>query len=147
MDERQKSDNARARGQACMDKWGVFITEADFLELQHFLGQRFLSANERLRVDEIIDWVEKRARTFRTKSKGVSGGVDWPDDRVAYYIRTLTGLDGDHAKVLNGVGWDAFDSPAGHWCAAMLKIDREAAIRVGRTMVGHYQGQIEGWRK
>ena len=148
MSEQKASDAVREHGRQCRETWGLFIPEADLILLDHYINQKFLSKPERAEVISIVDWTNRRASKKRAKAnRSTIVGVDWTEEKVASYIQALTGLDQDHARLLNARGWGATDSPAGHWCAAMLKIDRAAAIKIGRGIVGKYQGQLEGSRK
>jgi len=145
MSEEKASDAVRELGRKCRETWGLFISEGDLIALDHLLNQRFLSKPERDEVISIVDWTNRRASKKRAKAnRSPESGVDWPEERVASYIQQLTALDQDNAKKLNHVGWNAVESPTGHWCAAMLRIDRAAAIKIGRGIVGKYQKQIEG---
>lgn len=87
--------------------------------------------------DAIQSTKNKNSRTLLRALRS-AGGVDWTDDEVAEAIRLLTLRDADHAAVENKVGWNKPDSPLGHWCFAVLESNRDAALKLGRTLVGKY---------
>lgn len=81
---------------------------------------------------------QKHVGMLATAKNQERPGVDWPDADVEAALRLLTGRDGDRASIENDLGWSKADSPSGHWAYAMLDIDRELAIKVGRWIVGKY---------
>lgn len=51
----------------------------------------------------------------------------------------MTDLDRDERRFRNKAGrWDIVHGPKGQWAVAMLPVDRDLALRVARTIVGHY---------
>ena len=88
---------------------------------------------------DLVQQTEAKSRTMLRRARTEENpGVDWPEIEVIDAIRRLTGLDSDRATIDNGEGWNKPDSPTGHWCAAILDIDQQAAVKVARWLVGKY---------
>lgn len=102
-----------------------------------------LGINELIALEEAIrDTRNKSSAMFDKIRRLKDKAVDWPEADVVDAIERLTLQDGDHASIDNDRGWNKPDSPSGHWAYAMLQRghapSREAAVRLGRVLVGKY---------
>lgn len=91
--------------------------------------------------DNLDDYAKstiQRAAAMRRRAEKAKGGVDWPDDLVVEAVVLMCRRDEDNAEFANQVGWDIVHSAPGHWCNAMWDEDRDLAIRLARTFIGHY---------
>lgn len=138
-----ETDAAKAKGQATIDKWGMFtVRKATLMKL--LAKEDILTTDERKKIERIVRDTDRKAAKFIQDAIDMKRPmVDWSEGRVVDAIHTLTGRDLDRATLANNIGWSAADSSWGHWCAAMLKTDRELAIKVARTIVGPYEKQLE----
>lgn len=133
-------EEIRAEAREMLDTWGAFV--ADKKRVRALVAiERPLTTHEGRQLSAVIR--KTKLKLIQMDALQVSGGVDWPDHHVAHVIRTMTRLDGDRAEELNHLGWGQEASAKGHYCNAMLKIDRARAIAVGRLIVGHYRAQTE----
>lgn len=84
----------------------------------------------------------KIARTARGVE--IKPGVDWPEDIVIRAVELLTLWDADGAEEANSIGWNAWQSPTGHWCYGAMQDPRyrDRAILIARQIVGGYVGQL-----
>jgi hypothetical protein len=133
---------AKAAGQACMDKWGTLVHRK--ATLADLVAKDLLAYAQVRLIHSLVSETERKAAALTRKAAGVRDDdcVNWTDNVVERAVRHMTGLDSDHAQDPNEVGWGPQHSPTGHWCVAMLKTDRDAALRTARTIVGHYRGQL-----
>jgi hypothetical protein len=129
---------AKEAARATADEWGKFTTNhARVIEL---LGTDEILPDEIVELKKAVGQTKKRAE--KRKAAPVKPSlVDLPDDAVVTAIRRLTRLDGDHAALRNDEGWSASDSAAGHWCHAMLTVDRDLAIAHARPILHRYMGK------
>ncbi len=134
------AEEIRSKAQAMLDTWGAFTADKKRVRALVDMG-RPLTTNEGRQLSALIR--KTKLKVIKMNAERVGGGVDWPDHHVAHVIRTMTRLDGDRAEELNHLGWGQEASAKGHYCNAMLKIDRDRAIAVGRLIVGHYRAQTE----
>lgn len=134
------AEEIRSEAQQMLDVWGAFT--ADKKRVRALVAiERPLTNHEGRQLSALIR--KTKIKLIEMDALKVEGGVDWPDSHVEHVIRTMTRLDGDRAEALNGLGWGPEVSSKGHWCAAMLGIDRDRAIAVGRLIVEHYRNQSE----
>ncbi|SDG83924.1 hypothetical protein [Pelagibacterium luteolum] len=127
----------------CERKWGEFCVRKSALRsllAQHDDPDRDgLTHPQVMLLKDLVQQTEAKSREMlRRAQREYNPGVDWPEIEVIEAIKKLTGRDSDRATIDNGIGWNKPDSPTGHWCAAMLDIDRAAAVKVGRWLVGKY---------
>ncbi|MBJ3784507.1 hypothetical protein [Devosia sediminis] len=133
-------EEIRTEAQDMLDTWGAFT--ADKKKVRGLVAiERPLTVNEGRQLSALIR--KTKIKLIKMDALKVEGGVDWPAHHVEHVVRTMTRLDGDRAENLNNLGWGPEVSSKGHWCAAMLSIDRDRAIAVGRLIVEHYRNQTE----
>ncbi|KQN75090.1 hypothetical protein [Devosia sp. Leaf64] len=133
---RERRDSALARAVATKERWGQFTS--GYKTITDLTGQSYLLDSQKDALDRYVRVTEKRAEAMLGAAKTVKGGVDWPDDLVEEALIYMTDLDSDERSVRNKSGWDIVHGPRGHWAVAMLPVDRDLALRVARTIVGHY---------
>lgn len=133
-------EEVRAEAQEMLDVWGAFVAGKKTVR-KLVQTERDLTVGEGRHLSALIR--ETGLKLITMNSIPVGGGVDWPDHHVAHVIRTMTKLDDDRAETLNHLGWGQEASSKGHYCNAMLAIDRARGIAVGRLIVEHYRKQTE----
>lgn len=131
-----RRDSSLARAMAAKDRWGPFAS--GFTQITELSGETYLLDSDKDRLDRYARDTEKRAEAMLAAAKTLEGGVDWPDELVEEALLYMTELDSDERRLRNRAGWDVVHGPRGHWAVAMLDVDRELALRVARTIVGHY---------
>lgn len=130
-----RRDSALGRAQQQRDRWGRFCSGYHrIFELE----VKMLTDAECDLLDEYAKSTIARAAAMRRRAEVAEGGVDWSDDLVVEALQLMSNLDDDVGEFANRAGWDIVHSAPGHWCVAMLEEDRALAIRLGRTIVGHY---------
>jgi hypothetical protein len=144
----ERLEPAVERARACIRKYGEFmVNKAKVRAAVERHGDPDapypLGINDLILLEESVrDTQMKSNRMFEKIRFLHAEPVDWSDDEVVDAVVTLTLDDSDHATVENSRGWNRPDSPAGHWCYAMLQDGSEkakaAAIKLARTMVGKY---------
>ena len=122
-------------------EWGDFVAQKG--RVDELADKDSLTFGEQIEARGLIRATKKKAddRTARA-AEAKRQGVDWPDERIERYIVELTQRDQDRAQLRNRSGWGAAHSSTGHFCFAMLKRDRALALKVGRTIVGHFTQQM-----
>jgi hypothetical protein len=135
-------DTDRQLARDVLMTWGLFIGKKDHARLVELLAQDVLSYPDRCKINAIAGTVDALAYGVIYDAGEKTVGVDWDDERVDRYVRTLSARDADRAGKRNRKGWNALDTAAGHFCNAILERDRALALRIARTIVGKYQLQI-----
>lgn len=133
---RQRRDTALARALVSKSVWGRFVS--GYTQITDLAGHTYLLDEDKDKLDRYVRDTQTRAAKMMAEAKRLDGGVDWPDDLVVEALHYMTDLDADERAIKNSAGWDIVHGPRGHWSVAMLDVDRELAIKVGRLIVGHY---------
>lgn len=142
-EEKRAADQAEAQalGRQCLATWGLFAHQK--VKMREWVEAPRLIRWQIDALKSAVRETERKATRRSVEAADTKGGVEWPDDRVEAAIRYLTGHDEDHAAYRNDIGWSSADSSNGHWCNAMLSVDRPLAIAVGRVLVAKYQRQLK----
>jgi len=133
--------SAQRDGLALLDKWRAFTCGKPTLIRLCAAPTLTWEEIDKIRAD--IAWTEREAKALalyvrRQRTKG----VNWPDAVVVVGIKLLTALDADRTRERNKRGWGKSTSSGGHWCAAMLEIDRDLAIKHGRSLLTKHLTQL-----
>lgn len=134
--------DARAAGQACLDKWVTLVARKD--TLASLVAMPLLTHAQIRLVYALVAETGAKANGLYARPKAIRDDecVKWSDAAVERAVRYLTGLDEDHAELPNGEGWSGSETGRGHWCVAMLETDTALALRMARTIVGGYREQL-----
>ena len=131
-----RRDSSLTRALAARDRWGPFAS--GYTQITDLAGRTYLFDEDKDKLDRYARDTEKRAQAMLDAAKTLNEGVDWPDELVEEALLYMMDLDADERRFRNKAGWDVVHGPRGHWAVAMLGVDRELALRVARSIVGHY---------
>jgi hypothetical protein len=124
---------------ALLETWGEFVPNKE--KMRELVDQP-VSMNQFWTLPKYMRALDKKLLAMQNYV-GKGEPVDWPEHHVEHAVRVLTSLDQDRASEENTLGWSKATSSVGHWCNALLKIDRDRAIAVARFIVGKHKKQLE----
>ncbi len=131
------AETIRAQGIGLADLWGAFVERKN--ELADLVAKPDLAWEDLKAIKSIIAATDRKAVHFAHSVDSIKlEPVDWPESTVVEAVRLLTARDRDRASLRNLSGWSAAYSSWGHWCHAMLGIDRPLAVKAARRLVSEY---------
>lgn len=134
----------RAEALAELKAWGMAFK--DGAKAEAILAEEFILQGDARKLQKLLtDNAGKQRRAAdRVAASEPRGPQTCSDDVIETAIIALTGLDEDKSTVPNREGWGGSTTAVGHWCHAMLRVNRALAIKEGRRLIalGKHEAQL-----
>lgn len=135
----------RSQAEADLKTWGPAFQSAE--KVREILAVEILLHGELKKLNNLLRANARKQKNAmdRVACAETRGHLECSDDVIVEAIIALTGLDTDERQLPNNEGWSSSTGPTGHWCHAMLGIDRDLAIKEGRRLIaaGGHEAQLK----